>query len=98
MSVQGVDGYIIGPYDLSCSMGIPGEFHDSRFIKTIEMIQDVGIRVGCPSGVHVVEPNLDELNNAIDKGFVFIAYSVDIRMLDTCAREGMMAVERSKVK
>ena len=26
LSVEGVDAFIIGPYDLSCSMGIPGEF------------------------------------------------------------------------
>ena len=96
MSVQGVDGYIIGPYDLSCSMGIPGDFGNPRFIETIETIKDAGLRTDCPAGFHIVEPDPLKLKESIESGFLFIAYSVDIRMLDTCAREGMEVVNGIK--
>ena len=41
-----VDGFIIGPYDLSCSMGIPGKFEDGKFIETINHIRETGIKLG----------------------------------------------------
>ena len=34
----GFDFYMIGPYDLSASLGIPGKFDDSRFLKAVEKI------------------------------------------------------------
>ena len=37
LGVSGVDGFIIGPYDLSCSMGIPGEFNHPKFIKIMKV-------------------------------------------------------------
>jgi 2-dehydro-3-deoxyglucarate aldolase len=86
--VEGVDGYIIGPYDLSCSMGVPGEFENSEFLQVMERIQDAGRRNNCPSGIHSVEPDRAKLEDAISKGFKIIAYSVDIRILDVGARLG----------
>ena len=88
-SVSGVDAYIIGPYDLSSSMGIHGEFENSRFVEVIEHIKNIGIKMKCPSGTHIVEPDTQKLKDSIDSGFNFIAYSVDIRMLDVSAREGV---------
>jgi len=31
LSVDGIDGTIIGPYDLSASMGKPGQYDDNDF-------------------------------------------------------------------
>ncbi len=89
LSVEGVDGFIIGPYDLSSSMGIPGEFDNSQFLETIDYIRRVGKELGCPSGIHIVEPDTAKLKESIDLGYRFIAYSVDIRMLDIAARKGV---------
>jgi len=93
LNVNGVDALIIGPYDLSCSMGIPGEFNHPEFKKTIKNIIEIARKKGVASGLHVVEPDLKALNKAIKSGHKFIAYSVDIRMLDVSARNG---VEESK--
>lgn len=89
LAVPGVDGLIIGPYDLSCSMGIPGQFEDPKLVETVAHIRDTAIRVGCPAGLHVVEPDPKQLKQAIDEGFTFIAYSVDVRMLDMAMRAGL---------
>jgi len=87
--VPGVDGFIIGPYDLSCSMGIPGEFDCPEFIAAMQRILQAGLKVGCPAGLHIVEPDVSRLRQVIDEGYRFIAYSVDIRMLDVSAQEGI---------
>jgi 2-keto-3-deoxy-L-rhamnonate aldolase RhmA len=86
LSVPGVDGYIIGPYDLSCSMGIPGEFDNLEFVAVMETIRDVGKKMGCSGGLHIVEPDVELLRKTISDGYLFIAYSVDFRMLDVSAR------------
>lgn len=86
---EGVDGYIIGPYDLSCSMGIPGQFEHVEFINTMKYIRNTGQKLNKTGGIHVVEPDRTRLKEAIDNGYRFIAYSVDIRMLDVSARTGI---------
>ena len=90
LNVPGVNGYIIGPYDLSASMGIPGEFDDPRVVAAIEKVRATGIAVGKPGGLHVVEPDSAKLKDAIGKGFRFLAYSLDTRILDVHSRQGLV--------
>lgn len=89
LTVPGVDGFIIGPYDLSCSMGIPGQFEQVEFISAMTRIRETGQRFGCSAGLHIVEPDLQRLEQTIREGYTFIAYSVDIRMLDVGVRQGI---------
>ncbi|AGF78971.1 2,4-dihydroxyhept-2-ene-1,7-dioic acid aldolase [Desulfocapsa sulfexigens DSM 10523] len=96
LSVKGVDGFIIGPYDLSCSMGIPGEFEQPEFLDAMDFIKNTGERLKCPGGIHIVEPDQERLRQAIGDGYRFIAYSVDIRMLDVSARIGVKSVLTNK--
>jgi len=42
LRVEGVDAFIIGPYDLSCSMGIPGEFDNPQFTDVMKNIIETG--------------------------------------------------------
>lgn len=93
LKVPGVDGFIIGPYDLSCSMGIPGEFEHPDFITAVNEIRNTGKKLGCPSGIHIVEPDTQRLEQSVSEGYKFIAYSVDIRMLDVSARQGVTKIK-----
>jgi len=88
LNVPGLDGFMIGPYDLSASLGIPGQFTNQSYLNAINRINEAGVAAGCPTGIHVVEPDLGELNAAIDNGYTFIAFGVDIRLLDLAARKG----------
>ncbi|MBT4765071.1 2,4-dihydroxyhept-2-ene-1,7-dioic acid aldolase [bacterium] len=94
LSVEGVDAFIIGPYDLSCSMGIPGEFNNPKFKQVIESIISISNEMNAVSGLHVVEPDLLKLDEAIKIGHKFIAYSVDIRMLAVMAKSGVDRIKR----
>lgn len=88
-SVEGIDGYIIGPYDLSASMGIPGEFDNPKLIEAIKLVGEKAKEYGVPGGIHVVEPDVAAVKEKINEGFRFIAYSVDMRVLDTGFRYAM---------
>lgn len=94
LKVPSIDGYFIGPYDLSASMGLPGQFDHPDMVAAIERIRQVGSALGKPGGLHIVEPDIIQLEKRIKEGFKFIAYSLDTRMLDTTCRAGLAAVRR----
>jgi len=52
ISVPGVDAVMIGPADLSISLGVPGEFEHPKMVATIEQIRDTCIKYGVAPGVH----------------------------------------------
>ena len=95
-SEKGLDGFLIGPYDLSCSMGIPGDFKNPKFIDVVNYILDEGKKSGLAIGTHIVEPDLKLLTESIKKGYSLIAYSVDIRMLSTSASEARKHINSNK--
>ena len=83
---QEIDGYFIGPYDLSASLGNPGIFNSDEFINAEEQILQASKRHEIKAGCHLVEPNPEQIPILVNQGYDMIAYSVDIRMLDSSAR------------
>ncbi len=96
-SIDGVDGYIVGPYDLSGSMGIPGEFEHPDFLSVLEKIQLVADKMNMTGGIHVIEPEPDQLKQRLEEGFRFIAYSLDFKMLDVTSRKGLEHIKKIKL-
>ncbi|MBP7507934.1 MAG: hypothetical protein KA807_08940 [Prolixibacteraceae bacterium] len=86
MSVDGVDGFMIGPYDLSGSLGHPGDFNHQSFLASLEMIHEKSREHGYLMGQHVVKPYGQDLMNAINTGFRFIAFGVDFLFLGESCR------------
>ncbi len=92
-ATKGVNGFIVGPYDLSGSMGMPGDFDDPAFLKIMETVRDAAERHDMPGGIHIIEPDISQLDTRIEEGYRFIAYSLDIRMLDVASREACMHIK-----
>jgi 2-keto-3-deoxy-L-rhamnonate aldolase RhmA len=97
-SVEGVDGYIIGPYDLSGSLGIPGQFQHPDFLEAMERVSKVAKKMNMTGGIHIIEPEPEQLQQRIKEGYQFIAYSLDIRMLDVACRKGLQNINNLKVE
>jgi len=77
LNVPGLDAIIIGPYDLSASMNITGDFENPAFKTAFNKILEACIRLKKAAGVHIVQPNSLELDKRIKERFQFIAYSID---------------------
>ena len=92
LAVDGIDAYIIGPYDLSGSMGRPGELDHPAVQSAIAQVLEAGQRSGKPGGIHVIEPDQDELQRRIAAGFNFLGYGLDIRILDSLCRSHMQNI------
>ena len=87
--VPGLDAILIGPYDLSGSLGIPGEFDHPDLLEALSQIKNVSKKMNALGGIHIVEPDKGLLQQAITEGQKFIAYSVDTRMLDNTSRKAL---------
>ena len=77
LNVEGLDAILIGPYDLSSSMGLISQFENKEFISTINTIKHKAEDIGVACGIHIVEPSKNELQKKIEDGYRFIAYSID---------------------
>jgi 2-dehydro-3-deoxyglucarate aldolase len=77
LQVPGLDAIIIGPYDLSASMGLTAQFEHTDFIAAHNKILTSCKNRGKAAGVHIVDPIPAELEKRIREGYQFIAYSID---------------------
>jgi len=77
LKVEGLDAIMIGPYDLSASMGLTAKFNNQNFIDVIQVIKNKSNRAKIPCGIHIVNPSEDELRKKISDNYNFIAYSID---------------------
>ena len=91
--MEEIDGFIIGPYDLSASIGVPGQFDHPDFLNAVKRINIFTEKMDILRGIHIIEPNVGELNGCIEQGYRFIGYSLDIRMIDVASRS---AIENAK--
>ncbi len=53
LAVPGVDAVMVGPADLSTSLGVPGEFDHPKMVEAIERVRDSCNRHGVAPGLHV---------------------------------------------
>lgn len=81
LKVEGVDAFIVGPYDLSGSMGLPGDFTNPQFIKALNRIKVVSARLNVIPGYHVIPCDFEALRDKIDEGYLFLAHSLDTLFL-----------------
>jgi len=77
LDLKGIDACIVGPYDLSGSMGIPGKFSDKRFNLVLDKIIKAVRNSDKLLGIHIVHPSEADLKRRIAQGFKFIAYGMD---------------------
>ena len=87
LQMEGIDGTIIGPYDLSGSMGKPGNYDDSDVKDVLTKYEKISQKVGMPLGYHIIEPNYSLVLEKINAGYEFIAFSLDTLFLGTICRD-----------
>jgi 2-dehydro-3-deoxyglucarate aldolase len=86
LRVAGLDAILVGPYDLSASMGITARFAESAFTAALQRIRTLCKSCGIAAGIHVVQPEPEELGRRLAEGYRFIAYSIDAVFLNLAAQ------------
>ena len=77
LSVERLDGIITGPYDLSASMGLTGQFQHPDFLGALNKLHDAAKKYKIPMGLHIVQPDEEEVRKKIQEGYQIIAYGTD---------------------
>ncbi len=77
LSVNNLDAIMVGPYDLSGSMGITAQFEHPDFIRILDEISQKSRKHKIPMGLHIVQPDKMLLQDKIKQGYQFIAYGID---------------------
>lgn len=94
LDVEGVDGFIVGPYDLSGSLGVPGQFDHPDVVTALNKVRRVSEERNALSGFHVIPPEMEPLQAKYDEGYKFVAHSLDMMFLGAGAR-GAVASART---
>jgi len=95
ISVDGIDGCIIGPYDLSASLGMPGKFDHPDMLKAIEKVEKSCKEKRVVLGLHIIQPDYRPVIERIAKGYTFLAFGLDILFLGNSCREQLESVYKN---
>jgi 2-keto-3-deoxy-L-rhamnonate aldolase RhmA len=84
VQVKGIDAVLIGPYDLSASMGRLGEVSHPEVVEAINRVAEVCQRGDIALGIFGA--NAEALRPYMERGFTLIAAGADTMLLGDAAR------------
>lgn len=85
LRVKGFYGTMIGPYDLSGSLGKLGKFNSKEFKSTILKYEKISKKYNKFIGCHIAYPEENSVKKLIKKKYKFIAVGTDMTLLgDAC--------------
>ena len=79
LSVPGIDAVMIGPADLSISLGVPGDFQHPKMVEAMEAIRDSCVRHKVAPGTQTRTPAL--ANFWKERGMLFLGCNNEAGML-----------------
>jgi 4-hydroxy-2-oxoheptanedioate aldolase len=96
LSVPGVDGCFIGPWDLAMSMGMAFDWaaNADKHAAAVKKVLDAGKKLGVPTGIHCGSP--EEVNQRIEAGFQFLAAANDASFMLKTARDFYSKIKRAE--
>lgn len=93
LAVKGIDGVLIGPYDLSGSMNLLGQIADERVQTAIKTIKEKCKKADVPFGMFVMQA--EAVKKELDDGCSFVAVGIDTVLLSNAARETLQIAKNS---
>ncbi len=90
LNTDGVDAVFIGPYDLSASMGKPGQVGDPEVQAAIAQVRQGCLDRKFPMGIFAGDAA--GARKALDEGFTLIAVGADVTLLSAAARQLLQAL------
>ncbi len=84
VKLPGLDAVFVGPYDLSASLGKPGQVNDAEVRAAIERVRKACAKRSIPLGIFGV--SAEAVLPYLDQGFTLIAAGVDVLFLSRGAK------------
>ena len=92
LDVEGIDAAFIGPYDLSASMGKPGQISDPDVQRYMGQVRDACLRRKKPIGIFAI--SVEDARPYVNQGYTLIAVQVDTLMLGQAARDVLAGIKK----
>ncbi len=81
LGFEAVDGVMVGPYDLSGSMGIPGQLEHPRVAEACARVIEACRRHRKACGTQLIEPTESAVSAALETGYTFVVLASDVFIL-----------------
>jgi 2-dehydro-3-deoxyglucarate aldolase/4-hydroxy-2-oxoheptanedioate aldolase len=94
LSVEGIAAILIGPYDLSGSLGIPGQVNEPRVRHAIDHVTTACRKAGMPVGIFAGD--LAAARQAVADGVNMIALGLDVFFLWQSASKALAELREAK--
>lgn len=94
LGVPGLDGVIVGPHDLSVSLGLPEQYCDPRFEKALEEIVSKVRQKGLAIGIHFPRDHELQVKWA-NRGLNIILHSSDLFHFQRSLENDFAAIRRA---
>lgn len=90
LTLKGIDGFLIGPYDLSGSMNRLGQVKSEPVQTEIRRIKSKCLGAAMPFGIFVLDPS--DAQREIEDGCGFIAVGTDASLLTRSAKNALSMI------
>lgn len=89
LAVKGLDVVLIGPHDLSCSLGIPEQYDAPRFEEAVREIIGKARAAGIAAGIHMVYGAMEQEAAFARHGANFVLHSGDLFLVEQGLRRDL---------
>lgn len=78
LAVGGIDAVLVGPHDLSCSLGIPEQYEHPDFLSSCQRIFQTARAHNVGAGIHLIKGELKQQLRMFELGANLLIHSADI--------------------
>ena len=95
LAVEGLDGILVGPHDLSCSLDIPEQYNHPKFDQAVKNIIRKANAKGVSVGVHFFWKDIEYELSWIKEGANIIIHRDDISAFTETMRSDLDRIRRA---
>jgi len=91
-----IDGVMIGPYDISGSLGVPGQLDHPKVIEASKKVIEACKKYGKSCGTQLNDPNTNSVDELFNLGYTFAILGSDLFVLWKWAEQMKNIMLKSK--
>ena len=92
LAIDGIDGIFIGPFDLSISLGMPGDFDNPEFKAAVAAILKACKKAGKYSLIFTT--SVQQARSYLEQGFDGVAHSIDFTVFTEAYKSAVDSIRR----
>ena len=81
LAVDGLDGVMVGPYDISGSLDVPGQLEHPLVVEAGLKVVKAAQKHGKACATQIIEPDAVQIRRAIEQGYTLMVLASDVFIL-----------------